>query len=220
VRVALRLTLLLTCAAVFAPRAGAVGPTQLALMPLPKHVLGPDAASLTLTPDSGVDSNAVAARHAGAGYTAADLTRTGRVTGYTLDFARLLPRPLSGSATLLEVESIAELYRGTPAATKGLTFWRGVTRALEGRTVDGVSVSLAPFAAAVGNGTFAFELTYSLAHMPLAYVGDVVFRSGDLLGAVFVTTTARSGLEARTVALARVLASRMRAVLRGKIRRG
>ena len=220
VRCAPSLLLPLACAAALAPGAAAASPAQLALMALPKQLLGPGAASLTRTPESGVDSNAAAARNAGAGYTAKDLARAGRVTGFTLDFARTVARLAPGSGTLLEVQSIAELYRDAPAASKGLVFWRGVTTALERRTVDGVAVSLAPFAADVADGAFAYELTYSRSHVPLAYVGDVVFRSGDLLGAVFVTTTGRGGLETRTVDLARTLAARMHAVLAGEIRPG
>ena len=61
--------------------ADAAGPRPLASMPPPQRALGPDAAGLSLSADSGVDSNADAARHAGGGVTAADLARAGRVTG-------------------------------------------------------------------------------------------------------------------------------------------
>jgi hypothetical protein len=115
------------------------------------------------------------------------------------------------------VQTIAEQYRNQPTARKGLAFWRGVTRALDATTARGVSIGLAPFAAPVGDEAYAFELAYRLAGRPIAYVGDVVFRTGDLLGAVFVTATDRAGLRARTVALARRLAARMERVLAGEI---
>ncbi len=115
------------------------------------------------------------------------------------------------------MQTIAELYRDESAATKGLAFWHGVTRALTASKANGVSVGLTPFEARVGDGAFAFELTYTLAGRPLLYVGDVVFRSGDLLGAVFVTATDDAGLRARTAGLADELEARIQQVLAGKI---
>ena len=186
-------------------------------MPLPRQTLGPDAAGLSLLRDSGVDSNADAARHAGGGVTAADLSSYGRITGYTLDYGYPAASELRAAQGLVGVQTIAELYRGEPAATKGLAFWRDVTRAETASKVNGVSVGVKPFKARVGDGTFAFELTYTLAGKPRFYVGDVVFRIGDLLGAVFVTATDDAGLRARTVGLANKLAARIRQVLAGKI---
>jgi hypothetical protein len=186
-------------------------------MPLPLQAFGPEAAALSLVGDSGVDSNADAARKAGGGTTAAELASYGRVTGYTLDYDRPAAIALRSAHALLEVQTIAELYRDESAATKGLAFWRGVTRALEGSEANGVSVGLVPFEARVGDGAFAFELTYTLAGRLLFYTGDVVFRTGDLLGAVFVTATDDAGLRARTAGLADELEARMQHVLAGKI---
>ena len=186
-------------------------------MPLPLKAFGPDAAALSLVGDSGVDSNADAARNAGGRVTATDLARYGRVTGYTLDYDHPAAEALRRPHALLEVQTIAELYRGESAATKGLAFWRGVTSALSASKANGMSVALVPFEANVGDGAFAFELTYRRAGKSLFYIGDVVFRSGDLLGAVFVTATDDAGLRARTSGLAHKLAARIRHVLAGKI---
>ena len=116
------------------------------------------------------------------------------------------------------MQTIAELYRDRPAATKGLAFWRGVTRALNGRTTNGVTIGLSPFEARVGDGAFGFELTYRRGGKPVFYVGDVVFRTGALLGAVFVTAGDEAGLRARTVDLARRLATRIDRVVRSAVR--
>jgi hypothetical protein len=183
-------------------------------MPLPKQALGPDAATLSRARDSGVDSNASAARNAGFGTTAADLARQGRVTGYILDYVATG----AGPHTLLGIETIAELYRSEATATRGLAFWRGVTRRLDGERQNGVTISLVPFTARVGDGAFGFELTYRLGGRTVGYVGDVVFRTGSLLGAVFVTTAGEAGVRARTVELAGKLRVRMHRVLAGKIR--
>lgn len=188
-------------------------------MPLPRQELGPGSATLVLAAGSGVDSNADAARHAGPGVNAAMLARGGRITGYTLDFQRPPTVAPPAGRVLLDVQTIAERYRDGGSARRGLAFWRTVTRALTTRVENGISVGAVPFDARVADGTFAFELTYTRRGRPVAYVGDVVFRTGSLLGAVFVTATDRAGLRTRTVALARKLATRIQLVQAGKIRR-
>ena len=169
--------------------------------------------------DSGVDSNADAARHAGRGVTAADLARYGRVTGYTLHYASPGASTLPAAQSLLEVQTMAELYRDEATAKRGLAFWRGVTRALNNSKTNGITTRLSPFEVHVGDGAFAFELTYRRAGRPLVYVGDVVFRTGDLLGAVFVTTTDNTGLSARSLGLAEKLVARIQQVRGGTITR-
>ncbi len=208
---------LVLTAAALCPAASAAGRGRLDLMPLPRSELEPGAAALRLATDSGVVSNSDAARNAGHGFTAADLAKRGRIAGYTLDYFlpnAIVPQTLHA---LLGVQTIAELYRDRPTATRGLAFWRGVTRKLTGRQPNGVTVTVSPFRARVGDGTFAFELTYRHATQPLYYVGDVVFRSGDLLGAVFVTATDGIGLRRQTLDLAARLATRVRRVLAGQI---
>src|SRR5437879_3211851 len=125
---AARVAALAACAAVLCPAVAAFDSSRLALMPLPRQALGPDAVALSLAHDSGVDSNADAARHAGGGVTAADLSRRGRVTGYTLDYNDASANALRAGHGLLEVQTIAELYLDAGTATEGLVFWRGVTR--------------------------------------------------------------------------------------------
>jgi hypothetical protein len=212
-----RIAALAVIASALCPAASAVVTGRVDLMPLPRSALGPGTAALALTTDSGILSNAYAARNAGPGFTAADLAKSGRITGYTLDY--FLPNatvPQTRHA-LLGVQTIAELYRDRPTAIRGLAFWRGVTRKLAGRQANGVTVAVSPFRARVGEGAFGFEIVYRHAGQPLYYVGDVVFRSGALLGAVFVTATDRIGLRTRTLHLADRLARRMRRVLDGRI---
>jgi hypothetical protein len=149
--------------------------------------------------------------------TGAELARYGRITGYTLDYALPGVSALGAAGSVLGVQTIAELYRDESTAVKGLAFWRGVTRALGADKVNGVTVGVSPVEAQVGDAAFAFELTYRSAGKPILYVGDVVFRAGDLLGAVFVTASDKVGLRAWTVGLAVRLAVRMQRVVAGKI---
>jgi hypothetical protein len=202
--------------ALLCPAASAAVGERLDLMPLPRSALGPGAGALRLARDSGVVSNAYAADSAGNGFTAADLARLGRISGYTLDY--LLPEPAGGQPhKLLRVQTDAELYRDGATAARGLAFWRGLTRRLAGRQ-NGATVAVFPFGTRVGDGSFAFELSYRTSGPPFAYVGDVVFRLGRLVGAVFVTATDDVRLRARTVQLAEKLETRMRRVLAGQIR--
>lgn len=189
------------------------GTSHLELMPLPRRALCPIAAALVLAPDSGVASNADAARDAGHGVTAADLAKRGRITGYALDY--VVPNAIvpQKRRAVLGVKTIAELYRDRATAARGLAFWRGVTRRLSGRQANGVTVAASAFLAHVGDGSFAFELSYRRAGQPLYYVGDVVFQTSRLLGAVFVSATDGIGLRARTLQLAGSLATRIARVL-------
>jgi hypothetical protein len=207
-----RVAALAVCIALLCPAASATAAGGLDLMPLPRDALGPGSAALVLASDSGVLSNGDAARDAGSGFTAADLAKQGRVTGYTLDF--VLPNATVPQARheLLAVKTIAELYRDPATATRGLAFWRRVTQERTGPQPNGVTIAVSAFRARPGNGSFAFELTYRKAGLPLYYVGDVVFRSGRLLGAVFVGATDDIGLRTRTLHLADSLARRIRRV--------
>src|SRR5215469_13509223 len=152
---ALAVGIALLCAAV-----SYAGTRRLDLMPLPRSALGPGAAALALAPDSGIVSNAAAADNAGHGLTGSDLARQGRTTGYTLDY--VLPHASVPQARheLLGVQTIAELYRNRATATRGLAFWRSVTRKRAGLQPNGVTVAVSAFRARVGDGSFAFELTY------------------------------------------------------------
>jgi hypothetical protein len=197
------------------PAASAAVRSRLDLMPLPLGALGPGAGALALSRNSGVLSNADAASTAGHGFTASDLAKQGRITGYTLDYRLPIITVPQTRHELLGVKTIAELYSNRTTASRGLAFWRGVTRRT--RRQKGVSIAASPFQARVGNASFAFELTYRDAGRPLYYVGDVVFRSGDLLGAVFVSATDERALRTRTLQLADKLAVRIKRVLAGQI---
>jgi hypothetical protein len=109
-------------AAVLLPAASASGASQLrlVLLPLPKPELGQPGRSLSLAPDSGVDSNAHSASQAMGNVTAAKLKRLGRISGYILDYGT----PFSASRAVSEIATEVEQYRTAATARKGLGFWR------------------------------------------------------------------------------------------------
>lgn len=204
-----RLVPLALVAAAFCATAGAVGRDQLSLMPLPQEAIGRDAAVLMNANDSGVDSNQDAAWRAGHGITAAKITRDGRIEGFTLDYVLPSAAPRQN---LLGVRTMAELYRSPGAAAKGVAFWHQVTTWQRDSRGAGIRIVLSPFSARLGDGAFGYQLTYQRAGKPVGYLGDVVFRTGRLVGVVFVTTNDEAGLQARTLQLAHRLLARMRRV--------
>jgi hypothetical protein len=109
-------------AAVLVPVAFASSPPplELALLPLPRAELGTAGRSLSLAPDSGVDSNAHAASQTTGNVTATRLRRLGRISGYLLDYGT----PFSDSPGVSEVQTEVERYRTAAAARKSLGFWR------------------------------------------------------------------------------------------------
>ena len=108
--------------ALLLPASSASGASQirLELLPLPKAALGQAGHSLSLAPDSGVDSNEHSASQATGNVTAARLNRLGRISGYLLDFGT----PFSDSPAVSEIQTEVEHYRSPAAAGKGLGFWR------------------------------------------------------------------------------------------------
>ena len=107
-------------AAVLVPVASASPQPKLALLPLPSGELGPAGRSLSLAPDSGVDSNAHAAGQTTGNVTASQLARLGRVSGYLLDYGT----PFTDSRGVSEIQTEVERYRTPAAAHKSLGFWR------------------------------------------------------------------------------------------------
>ena len=103
-----------------ASASGASQQLKLVVLPLPKTALGAAGRSLTLSADSGADSDEHAASQASGNVTTAQLRRLGRISGYSLDYGD----PFSNSPTVSEIATEAEQYRTAGEARKGLGFWR------------------------------------------------------------------------------------------------
>lgn len=196
-----------------------VSRSSLALMPLPKAELGAAASLLPLDQQSGVQTNADAARAATGKVTAVQLDKLGRITGYELDYNDAAGHALAARRGLLEVNTGVELYRSPAAARNGLAFWRRDVKKMKklGGAL-GISVSLATFTTTgLPRPLFAATTVVKLKGKPPLYATDVAFVSKQLLGEVAVTAADAQDRRAYTVSLAKKLKARIDGVLAGRI---
>jgi hypothetical protein len=196
----------------------AITNARLALMPLPKAALGPDAIALPLDPDSGVKTNAQAASDAFGHVTGADLARLGRLSGYDLDYNDAAGKALVAGKGLLEVETGVELYRDETAAAHGLAFWRKDTMRATSLHTPGLSMTTATFpVSGLGPSTFAFSATLKLKGKRPFYGAEILFQVGRLLAAVSVSGAQEADPRPLARSLAPQLKDRIALVLAGKI---
>jgi len=212
------LLVVVAAVAVPAPGSGASGSARLALMPLAKSDLGPDAIALPLDPDSGVQSSADAARDANGKVTAAQLTALGRVTGYALDYSDSAGKALVAGRGLLRVQTGVERYRSAAAARKALAFWRRDEADLTLLRASGVKASERFFTPAGLRGpSFGMSGSATVSGKPPIYGVDVDFVQGDLVGKVSVAAADAASRRAYADGLAVKLAARIAGVLAGRI---
>ena len=188
---------------------------RLPAMVLPKSAYGAQAAALRRTQPSGYLSNEQRARSDfDPLVTARLLARAGCQTGYALQFGLSrgqLSRAMQRGHGLLEVGSLAELYRDPPAVSRQFRRTVRDLRALVGKplnlggTLEGVTVVPVP-----GIGDEAVRLTLvvrvSGVRVQLTEVG---FRAGRLAGVVVETWAGSTNVDPEVTSLARVLASRI-----------
>ena len=205
-------------ALVWVGSAGAVDRGSLALMPLPKSALGGQAGGLPLDPDSGVVTNADAARDATANISAAKLAGLGRITGYSLDYNDAGAAALRSGRGLLEVRTAVELYATPAAAARGLAFWRRDDAAAAAFKTPGVSYVLTPFEPGrLGPDRFAYDGTVSVKGKRPIYGVDLQFRTGPLVADVSVSSAEPGKARPLALALASRLRRRIAQVLAGKV---
>jgi hypothetical protein len=193
--------------------AAAASPTpqvKLALLPLPKTVIGSVAKPLQLARDSGVVSNLDAASATTDATTPDDLRKLGRVTGYTLDYGN----PFAGAAGLTAVQTAVEQYKTAADARRGLAFWRKEDAELSWLDQPGFAVTnkLVPLPA-VGARRFAFLTSFSAANIaPLSTI-DEQFLEGRYVLDVKVAAGTGSAAQALAPKLAKELDGRVRLAL-------
>jgi hypothetical protein len=198
--------------------AAEIGPSRLALMPLPKQSLGPGAALLPLDPGSGVVTNAEMADDSSPGVTAATFNRLGRITGYTLDYNDAGGRAFAAGRGLLEVETSVEVYRSSAAARAGIAFRKRDDAKLGTLKLSGLSLKVTPTASPqLGDERYAYEVRATIRGKPPFYGAEVVVRAGTLVATTSVTAVDRASLRPLTTTLAKRLQARVAGVLAGTV---
>jgi hypothetical protein len=203
------------------PAAGTAQPVtkaKLALMPLPKTLLGSSAFALPLDQDSGVITNADAAGNASGHVTPAQVAALGRLTGYELDYNDSAGSALLKGHGLVEVQTEADLYRNALAAHWALAFWRKDELVPTRLSGSGIKLTLKKVALpGLGADGWAYQGTAKIQGKPTLYGTDVYFREGQLLGYVSVSAADRSSTTALAARLVPELRSRIAGVLAGRV---
>jgi hypothetical protein len=195
---------------VFVPAASATRShsVRLAIVPLPKSVIGAAAQSFSLARDSGRVSNASAAAHT-SDATPKTFKKMGRVDGYALEYGNAF----TGAAGITAVRTSIEQYKTAADARRALGFWEKEDAQLSKLDNPDFSVTSVPVdvpAPAARTSHFAYLTSYSASNIvPVAGIDEQV-ADGRYVLSVIVT----AGTASDAVALAPTLAERLDARLR------
>jgi hypothetical protein len=193
--------------------------SSLALMPLAKSMLGKEALSLPLDQDSGIVTNADAAKNANGKVSAAQLAGLGRITGYQLDYNDAAGHALAAGHGVLEVTTGVDLYRSAAAAADGLAFWRRDAKNLVRLRATGISASVKPFGpTGIPRPSYGWSGVVRVKGKPPVYGVQIGFVSGQLMAGISVSAADAGDRQGYAVSLARQLATRIRGVLSGQIK--
>ena len=202
-------------AAVLVPAASARGAhrLKLALVPLPRSVIGRAAHGFAVAPNSGVLSNAAAAASTPDG-TAATFKKLGRVGGYVLEFGNAF----TGAPGITDVHTGIEQYKTARDARRGLAFWRKEDSKLGRLDQPAFAVTnTLVHVPAVGKKRFAYLTTYSASNIaPVSGLDEQVLDGRYILD-VIVTAGTPGAARALAPKLAKKLDARLRLALRGRL---
>jgi hypothetical protein len=187
---------------------------NLALVPLPKRLLGPAAGAFTLARSSGPVSNASAASHT-PDASPATLRKLGRIRGYALEYGNAF----TGATGITDVRTSVEQYKTAADAKKGLVFWNKEDAGLGKLDQPGFSVTNAPVSVpSVGQARhFAYLTSYSASNIAPVSGLDEQIADGRFIVDVIVTAGTAAAAEALAPGLAKKLDARLRLALRGRI---
>jgi hypothetical protein len=207
---------LLAVALTLAPAAGAAthAPSvKLALIPLPKSVIGSSARGLPLAHSSGVVSNAAAASSS-PDATPSTFKKLGRVSGYVLEYGDAF----TGAAGVTDVHTGIEQYKTAADAKRGLAFRKKEDSRLAALNQPGFSVTnVLVKVPAVGKKRFAYLTSYSAANIaPVSGLDEQVLEGRYILD-VIVSAGDPAAAKALAPKLAKKLDARLRLALRGRL---
>lgn len=211
-----RVLLLATIAALLLSQAGAAAPrarVKLALIPLPKAVIGPAVSVFKLSHASGTVSNATAASHSPDG-TEATFKKLGRVGGFALEWGNAF----TGAAGITDVRTAIDRYKTPAGARRGLAFWQMEDSKLGALDQPGFAVTNLPVGVpAVGKKHFAYLTSYGASNIAPVSGLDEKFVEGRYVLDVIVTAGSASAAEALAPKLAKKLDARLRLALEGRL---
>lgn len=202
---------------VFVPAASATRShsVRLAVVPLPKSVIGAAAQSFSLAHDSGRVSNSSAAAHT-SDATAKTFRKMGRVDGYALEYGNAF----TGAAGITAVRTSIEQYRTAADARRALGFWQKEDAELGKLDNPDFSVTSVPVdvpAPAARTSRFAYLTSYSASNIaPVAGIDEQV-ADGRFVLSVIVTAGTASDAVALAPTLAQKLDARLRLARNGRL---
>jgi hypothetical protein len=195
--------------------AGGSHRVKLAVVPLPKSVIGAAAKSFSVAHDSGRVSNADAAAHT-PDATTKTLEKLGRLEGYALEYGNAF----TGDAGITDVRTAVDRYRTAADARRALGFWKKEDAAL--KRLDNPNLSVTSVAVklprpAAGTSHFAYLTSYSASNIaPLSGIDEQI-ADGRYVLDVIVTAGTASAAEALAPKLAQKLDARLRLARDGRL---
>ena len=203
-------------AAVLVPAATAssTANVKLALVPLPKSVLGAAARHLPIAHDSGVVSNSDSARDASTHVTAKQLANLGRVTGYLLDYGS----PFGDSAGAHELQTEVDRYRTAADARKGFAFWRREEQKHPPLNGAAIHFSIKKIQlSGLPQPSWAYAGSVSIKGLKPVYGVDAEIQYGPYLLDISVGAGSTAAAARLVPAMARHLYARLRLALAGRL---
>ena len=199
------------------PAASATRPhhVKLAVVPLPKSVIGSAAASFSVAYDSGRVTNADAAAHTPDASTKT-FKKLGRLDGYALEYGNAF----TGDAGVTDVRTAVDRYKTAADARRALAFWKkedAALRRLDNPSFSVTSVPVALPSPAARTSHFASLTSYSASNIvPVSGIDEQV-ADGPYVLDVIVTAGSAETAEALAPTLARKLVARLRLERKGRL---
>jgi hypothetical protein len=188
---------------------------RLALVPLPKAVIGAAAESFSPAYDSGPVSNADAAAHT-PDATAKTFKKLGRLSGYGLEYGNAF----TGDAGITDVRTSVEVYKTAADARRALVFWKkedAKLSKLDNTTFSVTNVPVDVPAPAPRTSRFAYLTSYSASNIaPVSGIDEQVADGRYVLDVIVTAGTAAAAQELAPT-LAQQLDARLRLARKGRL---